>query len=133
MGLWARQQKGFKELDFFNTPFKLDSDLFSDGVKTYSESTCVFIPNHLNQIYKTSYKDNEMLGVDFRKGNYRARINLLNSQVIIGTYKTKEDAVEAYRNKRAEYVQLLLNLHRHQLEDKTIEFLEDDIKNNIFI
>ena len=43
------------------------------------------------------------------------------------------EAVEAYRNKRAEYVQLLLNLHRHQLEDKTIEFLENDIKNNIFI
>ena len=74
-----------------------------------------------------------MLGVDFRKGNYRSRINLLNNQVIIGTYKTKEEAVEAYRNKRAEYVQLLLNLHRHQLEDKIIKFLEDDIKNNIFI
>lgn len=130
---WARRQKGFKELDFFNTLFNLDSDLFSNGVKTYSEETCVFIPQHLNQIYKTSYKDNEMLGVDFRKGNYRARINLLNNQVIIGTYKTKEDAVKAYRNKRAEYVQLLLNLHRHQLEDKTIEFLEDDIKNNIFM
>lgn len=130
---WARQQKGFKELDFFNTPFNLDSDLFSNGVKTYSEETCVFIPQHLNQTYKTSYKDNEMLGVDFIKGNYRARINLFNNQVIIGTYKTKEDAVKAYRNKRAEYVQLILNLHRYQLEDKTIEFLEDDIKNNIFI
>ena len=74
-----------------------------------------------------------MLGVDFIKGKYRARINLLNNQVIIGTYEAKEDAVKAYRNKIAEYVQLLLNLHRHQLEDKTIEFLENDIKNNIFI
>ena len=130
---WARRQKGFKELDFFNTPFNLDSDLFSNGVKTYSEETCVFIPQHLNQIYKTSYKGNEMLGVDFRKGIYQARIKLFNNQVTIGNYKTKEEAVEAYRNKRAEYVQLLLNLHRHKLEDKTIEFLEDDIKNNIFI
>ena len=130
---WARQQKGFKELDFFNNTFNLDSDLFSNGVKTYSEETCVFIPQHLNQIYKTSYKGNEMLGVDFRKGIYQARIRLFNNQVTLGNYKTKEEAVEAYRNKRAEYVQLLLNLHRHQLEDKTIEFLEDDIKNNIFI
>ena len=130
---WARRQKGFKQLDLFNTPFNLDSDLFSNGVKTYSEGTCVFIPQHLNQIYKTSYKGNEMLGVDFRKGIYQARIKLFNNQVTLGNYKTKEEAVEAYRNKRAEYVQLLLNLHRHQLEDKTIEFLEDDIKNNIFI
>jgi len=130
---WARQQKGFKEKDFFNAPFNLDSDLFSNGVKTYSEDTCVFIPQHLNQIYKTSYKDNEMLGVDFVKGKYRARIHMFNSQVILGSYEAKEDATKAYRNKRAEYVKLILNLHRHQLEDKTIEFLENDIKNNISI
>ena len=130
---WARKQKGFKELDFFNAPFNLDSDLFSNAVKTYSEDTCVFIPQHLNQIYKTSYKDNEMLGVDFVKGKYRARIHMFNSQVILGSYEAKEDAIKAYRNKRAEYVKLILNLHRHQLEAKTIKFLEYDIKNNIFI
>lgn len=130
---WAKDQKGFKEVDKFNRPFRLDSDMFSNGEKTYSEDTCVFIPEHLNQIYKTSYKDKKELGVDFRKGSYRARINMFNKQVIIGTYKREEDAIAAYRAKRSEYVGLLLNIHRDQLEDKTIKFIEDDIKNDMFI
>ena len=131
--VWAKSQKGCKEVDIFNAPFNLDSDMFSLGVKTYSEDTCVFIPEHLNQIYKTSFKDKKDLGVDFRKGSYRARINMFNKQVIIGTYKKKEDAINAYRAKRSEYVGLLLNMYRDQLEDKTVKFIEDDIKNNIFI
>ena len=32
-----------------------------------------------------------------------------------------------------EYVGLLLNMYINQLEDKTVKFIEDDIKNNIFI
>lgn len=131
--VWAKTQKGYKEVDIFNVPFNLDSDMFSDGYKTYSEDTCVFIPEHLNQIYKTSYKDKKELGVDFRKGRYRARINMFNKQVIIGTYKRKEDAIVAYRAKSSEYVGLLLNMYRNQLEDKTVKFIEDDIKNDIFI
>lgn len=130
---WAKVQKGYKEVDIFNVPFNLDSDMFSFGVKTYSEDTCVFIPEHLNQIYKTSYKDKKELGVDFRKGSYRARIHMFNKQVIIGTYERKEDAIAAYRAKRSEYVGILLNIHRDQLEDKTVKFIEDDINNNIFI
>ena len=61
------------------------------------------------------------------KGKYRARINLFNNQCRLGSYNTKEDAVKVYRNKRAEYIKVILDLHRHQLDDKTIKFIEDDI------
>lgn len=124
---WAKVQRGYGEIDFFGRKFNLDSDLFSQDVKTYSEDTCVFIPSHLNQIYKSSYKSNPYLGVDMEKGKYRARINLFNNQCRLGSYNTKEDAVKVYRNKRAEYIKVILDLHRHQLDDKTIKFIEDDI------
>lgn len=130
---WAKTQKGYGEKDFFSRKFNLDSDLFSQQTKTYSESTCVFIPMHLNQIYKTSYKGNHCLGVDMKNGKYRARINLFNTQVLLGLYDTQEEAIKVYRNKRAEYIKVILDLHRHQLDDKTIKFIEDDISEHISI
>ena len=130
---WVKTQKGYGQKDFFGNTFNLDSDLFSNGEKTYSEDTCVFIPLHINQVYKTSYKSKEIIGVGLKRGRYQARICVFNTQVNIGTYETEELANEAYISKRSEYIKILLEMHRHQLADKTIKFLEDDIVNNIFI
>lgn len=130
---WAKTQKGYGEKDFFGVNFNLDSDIFSTGVKTYSEDTCVFIPYHLNQVYKSAYKDRNLIGVDLKRDKYQARTCVFNTQVNIGMYTTEDEAVVAYAKKRAAYIKILLEMHRHQLEDKTVKFIEDDINNNIFI
>ena len=101
--------------------------MFSLGVKTYSEDTCVFIPEHLNQIYKTSYKSVENIGVDIFEGSYRARLNMFNKQIIVGKFDTLDEANSAYLKKRAEYLSLLLYMNRGKLSEKVIEVIEGDI------
>ena len=130
---WAKQQKGYKELDLFNKPFNLDSDMFSTDVKTYSEDTCVFIPEQINQIYKTSYKGVEYIGIDLFEGGYRARLNMFNRQVIIGKFSTKDGAKRAYHAKRSEYLNLLLHIYKGKLDDRVVNFIKNDINSNIFI
>lgn len=130
---WVRRQKGYKELDLFNKPFNLDSDMFSTDTKTYSEVTCVFIPEQLNQIYKTSYKGGEYLGIDLFEGGYRARLNMFNRQVIVGKFSTKDEAKRAYHNKRSEYLNLLLHIYKGKLDVRVVNFIKNDINSNIFI
>ena len=130
---WAKQQKGYKELDLFNKHFNLDSDMFSTDTKTYSEDTCVFIPEQINQIYKTSYKGVEYIGIDLFEGGYRARLNMFNRQVIVGKFSTKEEAKSAYHNKRSEYLNLLLHIYKGKLDYRVVNFIENDISSKIFI
>ena len=131
--VWAKQQKGYKELDLFNKPFNLDSDMFSTDTKTYSEDTCVFIPEQINQIYKTSYKGVEYIGIDLFEGGYRARLNMFNRQVIVGKFSTKDEAKRAYHNKRSEYLNLLLHIYKGRLDDRVVNYIKNDIGSNIFI
>ena len=130
---WVKEQKGYKELDLFNKPFNLDSDMFSNDIKTYSENTCVFIPEQINQIYKTSYKGVEDIGIDFFEGGYRARLNMFNRQVTVGKFSTKDEAKRAYHNKRSEYLNLLLHIYKGKLDDRVVNFIKNDISSNTFI
>ena len=45
---WCQEQIGFGKVDEKGRSWCLDKDLLFVGNKTYSETTCVFVPNEIN-------------------------------------------------------------------------------------
>lgn len=78
----------------------LDKDIRFPGNKIYSEETCCFIPHSVNTLI--SYHENERgklpLGVFHAesKGKYRAKCRLNGKTKWLGTFKTPEEAHQAY-------------------------------------
>lgn len=72
----------------------LDKDLLVYGNKVYSEETCIFIPNLINNFIKI----NSSGGVHFDKTRrkFRARVWLFNKKYLLGDFTTENDARLAY-------------------------------------
>ena len=50
---WCQEQVGFGKVDVNNRHWQLDKDLLFVGNKTYSETTCVFLPAEINSFSPT--------------------------------------------------------------------------------
>ena len=76
---WCEAQVGFSSKDGKGKPFALDKDILLKGNKVYSEDTCVFVPNSLNQflVSRVNFRGDNPLGVVFSKKRnlYHARVN----------------------------------------------------------
>lgn len=88
------------QMDNWNTPgFELDKDLRVIGNKIYSRKTCSFVPQNINSILKRSsnkpYKD---------QWGYRAITTFHGKPTSIGTFSTKERAIQALRKERCKYI-----------------------------
>ena len=51
---WCQGQIGFGKVDDKGRYWQLDKDLLSVGNKTYSETTCVFVPKEINVFFVDS-------------------------------------------------------------------------------
>lgn len=94
----------------------LDKDFLIEGNKVYSPSTCVFIPQSLNNFTTTSRKvrGQHPLGVRYMKKHknmvneyskpYESRIGGQSTKSIyLGVYTTSEEAHEAYLKAKLEH------------------------------
>lgn len=87
--------------------YHLDKDLLGNGVKIYSPETCIFIPQSVN-IFLTNIRSNNksgFIGVFWSNSDsaWLARIGLYgeNKEKHLGSFKTAEEASEAYQKARA--------------------------------
>lgn len=89
--------------------YDLDKDLFLDGIKIYSPTTCCFLPHHLNTILSAnnSKKDDLPTGVYQRKsGTYRAIVSF-GKKCKLAPFPTVETAFMAYKEAKEKYVRQL--------------------------
>jgi len=82
---------------------QLDKDILHIGNKLYAPENCCFVSGALNTA---------MVGIDSKgyitKGNsHTARVKMYGNQVYLGTYSTTEDATNAFRNGKADYIEML--------------------------
>lgn len=86
----------------------LDKDLLIKGNKDYSPETCCFLPNEINILFTNGYSKRGK----YPKGvSYKPRINKYIAQYQkegmvkhIGTYKTVEEAFQAYKSVKEQYI-----------------------------
>lgn len=93
------------EKNYYEVPGErmcLDKDILCKGNKVYSRDTCIFVPNRINVLFtkRDNYRGDNPIGVsDLPSGNYQVHCNNgYGKYICLGTYSTKEDAFNVYKN-----------------------------------
>jgi hypothetical protein len=116
---WSVTQIGYKNLDWH-----LDADALRDGVKIYSPSTCVFIPQALNKFFR-DYRDKGLpVGVKPNGKKFQALCNdSSEKKVYIGTYPSPEEAFQAYKTFKEATARELASKYQHLVDPRVYEKL----------
>ena len=98
---WCQEQTGFGKVDEKGRSWCLDKDLLFVGNKTYSETTCVFVPHEINLFFTDSgnARGDYPVGVHFDKasGKFKARCNVNGNQQHLGLFNTPQEAFAVYK------------------------------------
>lgn len=114
---WCNNQTGFR-LD----GWQLDKDLLLEGNKMYGPETCCFLPQQLNNIFRTkrvNKRDRNLpRGVLERDGKFHASSSFDKKAKYLGIHATKESAFDAVRTYVEEKIKFLADLHRENLSSE---------------
>ena len=98
---WCQEQIGFGKVDEKGRSWCLDKDLLFVGNKTYSETTCVFVPQEINLFFIDSgnARGEYPLGVGFHKqtGRFVAQCTVNSKLQSLGLFDTPEEAFAVYK------------------------------------
>lgn len=103
-----------------NERIELDKDILCKGNKLYSPETCIFVPRRINSllINNKNKRGEYPLGVDFARGCYRARCNILEGSVFIGDYDTPNQAFIAYKQYKEKYIKEIADMYKDKIPSK---------------
>lgn len=84
----------------------LDKDILVKGNKIYSPETCCFVPREINNLFlKTdASRGKSPIGVVERYNGFQVFISKSMKRIPIGTYKTVEEAFQAYKTAKEVYI-----------------------------
>ena len=98
---WCQEQIGFDKVDENGKSWCLDKDLLIIGNKTYSETTCVFVPQEINKFFNEygNARGEYPLGVCFHKarGKFTAQCKVNSKQQHLGCFDTPEESFAVYK------------------------------------
>ena len=91
----------------------LDKDILCKGNKIYSRETCIFVPQRINKLFVKSDKSRgkDPIGMtELPSGNYQAYCNNgYGKNIYLGTYSTKEEAFQAYKNYKEKVIKEVID------------------------
>ena len=85
----------------------LDKDILVYENKKYSPETCIFISQQLNNLLceqRSRRGKSGLIGVSFHRNRYVANISINGKKKHIAQFKTPEEASQAYKRARSEYL-----------------------------
>lgn len=101
--------------EHYKEGYHLDKDILFQGNKTYSRSTCVFVPLEINSLYTASDAMRGLYpqGVSEVSGSstYTARLSVSNVRKRLGNFKTPEEAYYVYKQAKELWVKEVANRH----------------------
>ena len=109
-----------------NERMDLDKDILKKGNKVYSPETCIYVPHSINVLFtKRNNERGELpIGVTKNGNNFIARLNKGNGkQISLGTYSTVEEAFQAYKRAKEEYIKEVANKYKLLIPQKLYEAL----------
>ena len=91
--------------------WEVDKDLLIKGNKLYSPSTCLVVPHEINNaILKSDASRGALpIGVDFKKGKYRARLTKESGSIELGCFNNPESAFNAYKLAKEDHIKDIAN------------------------
>lgn len=105
----------------------LDKDILFKGNKVYSPDVCCFVPPEINGCFtlRSLNRGNLPLGVGRNEYGlpYKARCGYDGKRILIGSYKTPEEAFEAYKVVKKKEILRLAEKWKGEICDKVYEAL----------
>lgn len=112
----AWYDENYYEVNGFRTD--LDKDILIKGNKVYSPDTCVFVPQFMNTLFvsRTNQRGNLPIGakrstVNPKKFESFCRNNT-GKKIYLGFYNTPEEAFNAYKNYKENFIKQVANEYR---------------------
>ena len=119
---WCHKQIGFG-VDGNGNPFHLDKDLLVKGNKVYSEDSCVFLPQEINNILtkREVLRGKHLIGVSWcnTKKAFVAQVNKNKGKSEhLGYFKTELEAFNAYKVAKESFVKEQANKWKGQIDER---------------
>ena len=117
---WCNKQIGFNE-----DGWHLDKDILVKGNKIYSEDTCCFVPQQLNKVILNSRKirGKHPIGVTVSNSGFKANMSKYGKIVYLGSYRTVEEAFQAYKQAKEAYVKEVVNKWKDKIDPRVYNTL----------
>ena len=127
---WCHNQKGFMFKDYKGNNYHLDKDILVKGNKVYSPETCCFVPQEINSLFalRGNMRGNYSLGVRYSvksKKYIASRNDVLFGRKYLGSYNTEEEAFQAYKADKDDYIKSLAEKWKGKIDDKAYQALLD--------
>ena len=105
--------------------YELDKDILIKGNKIYSPETCCFVPIEINILFiKSNKKRGDFpIGVCKIGNKFRAQISNKRRQIYIGMFDTVEEAFEAYKIAKENYIKEVANKWKDQIKPNVYQAL----------
>ena len=119
---WCQEQVGFGNVDEKGRYWQLDKDLLFVGNKTYSETTCVFVPHEINSFFTDSgnTRGEYPVGVSFYKqtGKFMAYCAVNSKRQHLGYFDTPEEAFAVYKPFKESLCKQLALKWQHEIDSR---------------
>lgn len=106
--------------------YHLDKDILVKGNKIYSPQTCCFVPSEINSLLvnRRNFRGNNVIGVHQNKsGNYFSVCSLDNKSIRLGTFKTEEEAFNAYKSFKEKNIKRVADKYKNKVVPKVHQAL----------
>ena len=115
-------EKWFNE-NWYEVPDKtmcLDKDILIKGNKIYSPETCCFVPQEINKLFTTHkrFRGETVIGVNKLNDKFQASCNKYKQSISLGVYNTQEEAFDAYKNFKEQYIKEVADLYKEYIPQK---------------
>jgi hypothetical protein len=119
---WCQEQIGFGKVDENGRYWQLDKDLLFIGNKTYSETTCVFVPSEINKFFtdRGSNRGDYPIGVSFHKqrGKFSAYCTVNSKLQHLGLFNTPQEAFAVYKPFKEALCKQLALKWQHEIDER---------------
>lgn len=118
-GEWL--DKNYYEIE--GQTMNLDKDILCKGNKIYSPDTCVFVPIRINTLFIKCDKCRGDLpvGVTHHRKKYDVRCCVDGKREYLGYYDTPEEAFQAYKNFKEQYIKKVAEEYKNVIPQKLYE------------
>ena len=117
-----------KQIGFGNKGWHLDKDLLVKGNKIYSETTCVFLPQEINQLLvkRTASRGECLIGVSWCNTNkaFVAQVSKNKGKSErLGLFKTESEAFNTYKKAKESFVKEQANKWKGKIDERAYNAL----------
>lgn len=99
--------------------FHLDKDILIKGNKVYGPDTCCFVPIEINSLFtlRKNSRGSCKLGVYIKKGKFESSVSIGGVRVVLGRFKTEQEAFDVYKIEKEKYVKQVANRYKDEITD----------------